>query len=335
MTSAGRRSTTPAPWASARCADSRPSRPPRRRGRRAARGRRRPGAIKRRAVGAQVVAPLLGGVRSCRRRRAQLGGSSQTRRGSVSLNWRMLAKPAAKATSATTPVVSIRMRAVCARCARGERRAGRRRPPRPAGGSGGARCSRGGAARPRRPRGRRRRRRSTASRDRRGRPVGPTPASRAWRPAGSACTPGSRPLGRRGGGEEAHVVRAWGAGRTARAAVDARSCHRAEDPAVEAGILGRDGLRHLVGVEDHGVNAGARRRRDLAGIGHRRLRPCPPRKRLLDAGAGRPGQHDVAVLVFVATVSRPPLAAVVAHGGDLAVAVSVSPGNTCFTNRTP
>ena len=55
------------------------------------------------------------------------------------------------------------------------------------------------AARParRRPRGRRRRRRSGAWPDRRGRPAGPTRATRAWRRAGSACRPGTRPPGRR------------------------------------------------------------------------------------------------------------------------------------------
>ena len=96
----------------------------------------------------------------------------------VSLNWRMLANPAAKATSREPQVGRLdEQSGRCARAGPGPAPGRRRRPRRPAAGAGGARCSRAGRRARRRPPGRPRRRRSAASPGRRCRPGRSTRAS--------------------------------------------------------------------------------------------------------------------------------------------------------------
>ena len=166
-------------------------------------------------------------------RAGELANTSRT----VSLNWRTLENPAANATSAIgRSVVSISSRAVCARWARA-----RASGPAPSSATssrfdlaGG--CSRAGGPGPPRPPGRRPRRRSAAWPGRRRRPACSTRASRAWRRAGTACRPGTRPAGRRRRRVEAHVLALRRDGRAARAAVDAGGDDGGEEPAVEAGV---------------------------------------------------------------------------------------------------
>ena len=148
----------------------------------------RPPAVPRPTVPSRPARP--------RRARSSDGEVANTSR-TVSLNWRTLPNPAANATSVNgSVVVSISTRAVWARWAR-------------AMASGPAPSSsvsepvdvalavvESSGERRRRLRGRRRRRRSGASPGRRRRRGRPTPANRATRRAGTACTPGSRARGR-------------------------------------------------------------------------------------------------------------------------------------------
>ncbi len=107
----------------AACAGRWPRPPPRPRGRRWRPGARRGcrGAAAGGTAGARRAHRRVAArpVRSpCRRARSSVGGRPKTAR-TVSLNWRMLEKPAAKATSAMgSAVVSISTRAVWARWAR-------------------------------------------------------------------------------------------------------------------------------------------------------------------------------------------------------------------------
>ena len=201
---------------------------------------------------------------------AARSGSSQRPRGSVSLNWRMLAKPLANAISrAGASVVSIRIRAVWAALRSGKcdrpgadlgdeltvqvtlavleavRQTGdpltndytvRNEPHRS--------TDQVGALVPfRRPR----------------RGVGPAPLA----------GPEAGELGRGGGRVEPHVRALRRPRRAARPAVDASAGDGTEEPAVEAGVPAQDSPVALLRVLEHGGHAASPRPAPLADFGRR------------------------------------------------------------------
>ena len=115
------------------------------------------------------------------------------------------------------------------------------------------------------------------------------PIGRARGGVGTAALTGAkaRSLRSRGGWEEANVL-PFGCSRgTAGTTVDAGCAHTAEDPSVEAGILGLDGLPDALGINQHAstmahVPVEIRRESDMA------VQPRPiPATRACRAGEGR------------------------------------------------
>ena len=209
---------------------------------------------------------------------AQLGrGAGVDGRGSVSLNWRMLAKPGGEGDVGEGQVGGLdEQPGGLGALGPGQRdRTGSDLVGQLAVDVPLAVAEAIGQAR-RRPRGRRRRRRSGAWPGRPGRPAGPTRASPAWRRAGIAGRPGTRPTGPR---PTSGRTRRWPAsgsppGSSAGSRCRWRSPRRRSTPSKRASRL-RDGSVAPVGVIDHRTIVARSAPPWLAEIG--RHDPGPPR----------------------------------------------------------